>query len=220
MSGAGTAHSAARNSRFYGKAVKDGHARGSSWPSPPLPSSFAQDDLTRSSSDIGLDGSYPKDRVTLILQSYKVTATISSTAQPSPLPSTSTHHQASPSNVLFSHAALPWPVRAGDYLEVRRVRRTDVRSTARGRTPGAEAKRSAGEALKGIQKGLRTRWLRLPYWCRCAERASGYNTDSGFRGDGFQSVESWGSRGHTGESKLILRLCVAARSVLCIHRLC
>jgi len=134
-----------------------GHTRVSSWPTPPIPSKTvpsAPAVPTRSYSSTGADGLFPVDRVQLTLYTYKASTGSSINTQPSPLPSTSTPTVAVPSVVFFSYAALPWTPFPGDYLEIRRIRRPDVRAVARTRGMGGEAPqvRMGGEALRGVMK--------------------------------------------------------------------
>lgn len=69
-------------------------------------------------------------------------------SQPSPLPSTSS--AAPPSAVQFNHASLPFRVRPGEYLEIRRIRRAPAE-----KLKGEESTpKTGGEALKGVPRYL------------------------------------------------------------------
>ena len=131
-----------------------GHSRSESLPSPPVPVVRAVPSApavpTRSNSAVS-ERLFPVDRVQLTLYTYKPATVPTSASQPSPLPSHSAFSPSTPSLVLFSYMAIPWSVRPGDYLEIRRIRRPDVRAVARTRGMGGEPQaRLRGEALKGV----------------------------------------------------------------------
>lgn len=92
------------------------------------------------------DGLFALERATLALYTYKPSPTSIAISQPSPLPSTSS--ATPPSVVQFNHTSVPFRVRPGDYLEIRRLRRA-----APSKPSGDEgAPRIGGEALKGVPK--------------------------------------------------------------------
>ena len=136
-----------------------GHAKEPSGTSPPLPkittAPSAPTLLTRSSLDGGASGTLPPDRAELALFTYKPSSSLPAVSQPSPLPSSSALVGGTASPVIFSHAALPWPVSPGEYMEIRRIRRPVIGSSARNRGMGADPNpaRQGGEALKGVAKG-------------------------------------------------------------------
>ena len=143
--------------------ARTGHTRMTSWPTPPspvvasMPSAPAVN--ARSGIEAGTDALFPRDRVHLLLYTYRPNATNSGpsiqSSQPSPLPSSSVPASTAPvSNVLFAHSAIPWPVRPDDYVEIRRVKRVE-RSNSRSRGMGGTGpgeNKSGGEALKGLAK--------------------------------------------------------------------
>ena len=90
-------------------------------------------------------------RARLTLYTYKPSTGSSTNTQPSPLPSKSAPSSAELSPVLLSHSALPWPVRSGEYLEIRRIRPHGAHA-ARARGMGGEPAqvKLGGEALQGV----------------------------------------------------------------------
>lgn len=142
-------------------ASKTSHARVSSWPAPPpvttsTPSAPAVP--TRASLDPA-EPLFPRDRTTLVLYTYRPSNNSTGISQPSPLPSSSSSPAVPHSMVQFAHDALPWKVRPGEYLQMRRIERIDSlhQSTSRtrgmgGAGPMAIAK-SGGEALRHLGKG-------------------------------------------------------------------
>ncbi len=132
------------------------HARVQSWPSPPVPEvttvPSAPAIFARSISVDEDDGLSPSHQVQLTLYTYKPSTGPSAVSQPSPLPSTSGASVVIPSAVQLSYAALPWTARPGDYIEIRGIRRPDVRAGARTRGMGDEPAqvRLGGEALRGV----------------------------------------------------------------------
>lgn len=95
------------------------------------------------------DGLFPAERATMALYTYKPSISNPANAnQPSPLPSTS--GPVSQSGVQVNYASLPFRVRPGEYLEIRRVKRP-----AAARVKGEErSQRVGGEALKGVPRYL------------------------------------------------------------------
>jgi hypothetical protein len=92
------------------------------------------------------EGLFALERATLALYTYKPATTSIAISQPSPLPSTSS--AAPPSVVQFNHTSVPFRVRPGDYLEIRRLRRAiPTKPSGDEGTP-----RTGGEALKGVPK--------------------------------------------------------------------
>ena len=82
------------------------------------------------------------DQVQLTLYTYTPKSASTGTSQPSPLPSSSRHTV--PSQVSFAYAALPWSVRPGDYVEIRRPRRRA------GLLANQATDRNKAEATKGV----------------------------------------------------------------------
>ena len=93
----------------------------------------------------------PAERARLTLYTYKPSVGSSINTQPSPLPSRSTPSSVGPSPILVSYTALPWSVRPGEYLEIRRIRRPDAHAAqARGMGGEPAQVKLGGEALQGV----------------------------------------------------------------------
>ena len=96
------------------------------------------------------------DRARLCLYTYRPNNTASQPAQPSPLPSVSPASVNHPTMVHFAYDALPFKVRPGDYLEIRRIDRPELPTGTFSRTMGstlsgpAAEKSAGGEALKNL----------------------------------------------------------------------
>lgn len=139
---------------------KTSHARISSWPSPPplaMTAPSAPAVPTMASLDHG-EPLFPKDRVNLALYTYRPNNSSTGISQPSPLP-TSSAHAAVHSMVQFAYDSLPWKVRPGDYLQIKRVQRDDRHSTSRTRGMGGmggsgpmDGAKAGGEAIKGLSR--------------------------------------------------------------------
>lgn len=142
--------------------IPGGHTRGPSWHDPTpaavasVPSAPAVPTRGSLDRDALISGS---DTFRLTLHTYKLSASSASTtatAQPSPLPSGHfVPSTAPPSHVLFNHLSVPLTVRAGDYLEIHRIRRPGGKNDAKRRGMGGDAShgRTKGEASKGVAKG-------------------------------------------------------------------
>lgn len=140
---------------------KTSHARVQSWPSPPpamvptIPS--APSVPTRGSLDYP-DGDplFPATQVNLLLYTYRPNNLPLNNQQPSPLPSLQPA-KTIVSTVHLAHSALPWRVQTGDYLEIRRIHRSEPHSLSRQRGMGVgpngpmDGKVTGGEALKRVK---------------------------------------------------------------------
>ena len=142
---------------------KTSHARLTSWPSAPIPPSLGHNIPsapvvpTRGSLDPIEPPLFLDDKIKLLLYTYRPN-NLAQHAQPSPLPSVNGSAAAPPSCVHFSYDALPWPVQAGDYLQIRRIERADSNpmSIKRGlgmSIAGPSDVKGGGEALKQIAPG-------------------------------------------------------------------
>ncbi|EIW66543.1 hypothetical protein TREMEDRAFT_35030 [Tremella mesenterica DSM 1558] len=101
------------------------------------------------------------DRAQLQLYTYKATSVPGPSSQPSPLPSTSGNFTIAPrSQVLFSFNTLPWLVRTGDYLEIRRIGNAGLEKTA---AHGPHALKAGGEALKSVVREAKAGEVRDGY---------------------------------------------------------
>jgi len=112
---------------------------------------------TRGSLDPIENPAFLDEKIKLLLYTYRPN-NLAQHAQPSPLPSINGAAAAPPSCVHFSYDALPWPVRAGDYLQIRRIERDDPlpMSMKRGfgmSIVGPSEVKGGGEALKQIASG-------------------------------------------------------------------
>ena len=112
---------------------------------------------------------FPRDRQTLSLHTYRPSAAPTHNLQPTPFPLDPTPGAHYPSIAHFSHNALPWKVKAGDYLEIRKVQRPTVKKIAGpgkwGMPPSAAENKTGGEALRGLSK----KPGRESFFCRVSE---------------------------------------------------
>lgn len=142
---------------------KTSHARLTSWPSVPAPPSMTHNAPsapvvpTRGSLDPVDAPLFLDEKIKLLLYTYRPN-NLAQHAQPAPLPSINGASAAAPSCVHFSYEALPWPVRAGDYLQIRRIERDDTHSMSLKRglgmsIAGPSEVKGGGEALKQIAPG-------------------------------------------------------------------
>ena len=138
------------------------HTRGSSWPSPPppvrtepAPTSNTAEPTKLTFDDTDVDPLFPSaESKRLILYTYKPSSTSIAVSQPSPLPSKSTFTNIAPSTVLLCHAALPWKVRVGDYIEIRAIPKdAEQLGNGMGLVPAPSDEVKGGEALRGLKKG-------------------------------------------------------------------
>ncbi|WVR03870.1 hypothetical protein IAU60_000868 [Kwoniella sp. DSM 27419] len=117
---------------------------------------------TRGSLEAGILGSLTdKDSVSLLLYTYKPNGHANgTTVHPSPLPSSTSAPNVASSQVLINYAALPWPVKPGDYLEIRQIhRRTSAQSPHPVNEPEGETymrkkkNETDGPAMSGVKLG-------------------------------------------------------------------
>lgn len=94
------------------------------------------------------------NKTQLTLYTYKAGSMPGPSSQPSPLPSRHSFTNNITSEVHFNYASLPWRVRNGDYLEIRRTDEEVTKEGLKGSSKGAESEkaRSGGEALKGVSR--------------------------------------------------------------------
>lgn len=94
------------------------------------------------------------NKVQLTLYTYKSGSIPGPSSQPSPLPSKHSFTNNITSDVHFNYASLPWRVRYGDYLEIRRTNEEVTKEGLKGSSKGAESEkaRAGGEALKGVSR--------------------------------------------------------------------
>lgn len=120
-------------------------------PPPGMSSSLASPSGVMSDSDVpsGLF-STKTDRTVLSLYTYTPNASASSTSAsstsllPAPAPNLAS------SRVQFSYASLPWPVKVGDYLEIRRISPAQRTGTP-GPTPVKNERSGDGDAVEGVK---------------------------------------------------------------------
>lgn len=153
------------------KADQIGRVRGDSLPDPPMPEvttvPSAPEIRPPSVKDASIatpsDPNYGMDHTAqLTLYTYKPSSQSQAASQPSPLPSTHSVKKTVASLVNFNYASLPWRIRYGDYLEIRRtdeeVARDSAKSSKPAETmapPGAPEKVQPGGALKGVSRKYR-----------------------------------------------------------------
>jgi hypothetical protein len=94
------------------------------------------------------------NKIQLTLYTYKTGSVPGPSSQPSPLPSKHSFTNNITSDVHFNYASLPWRVRYGDYLEIRRTDEEVSKEGLKGSSKGAESEkaRAGGEALKGVSR--------------------------------------------------------------------
>lgn len=146
-----------------------GRARGASFPDPPQPdvttipsapevrppTSMAIDDPTSLSTPLT---PLPSNKTQLTLYTYKAGSMPGPSSQPSPLPSKHSFTKNITSEVMFNYASLPWRVRYGDYLEIRRTDEEAAKDIPKGSGKvgegggAGEKGRTGGEALKGVSR--------------------------------------------------------------------
>lgn len=139
----------------------DGRARGGSFPDPPLPDIVtvpsAPEVRPPSVKDASIatptDGHFnATDRAQLTLYTYKPSSSINVTNQPSPLPSKSSFTKNVTSQVMFNYKSLPWTIRNGDYLEIRRTDEEAAKDSLKGSKKDSDRNKTGGEALKGVSR--------------------------------------------------------------------
>ena len=139
----------------------DGRARGGSFPDPPLPDIVtvpsAPEVRPPSVKDASIatptDGHFhATDRAQLTLYTYKPSSSINVTHQPSPLPSKSSFTKNVTSQVMFNYKSLPWTIRNGDYLEIRRTDEEAAKDSLKGSKKDSDRNKTGGEALKGVSR--------------------------------------------------------------------
>lgn len=137
-----------------------GRARGESFPDPPLPEvvSVPSAPEVRPPSVKDASISTPTEmnteqKVQLELYYYKPPEEKPLHSQPSPLPRQQPFNNVVSSPVKFSYKSLPWRIRNGDYLELRRTDAEAARETLK-TSKGGESDRAktGGEALKGVSR--------------------------------------------------------------------
>ncbi|ODN76686.1 vacuolar membrane-associated protein IML1 [Cryptococcus amylolentus CBS 6039] len=149
--------------------ASSGHNRVSSWPSPPQPVVTAMPSAPAVPTRATLEGGIldlsllekERDSATLLLYTYRPpisNAANNNAAHPFPLPSTSASPTAPSSQVTINYAALPWDVKPGDYLEIRKIARPKTsRSVAPMRIQGLEGetqqKVKGSPAIEGVKPG-------------------------------------------------------------------
>lgn len=94
------------------------------------------------------------NKAQLTLYTYKAGSLPGAPSQPSPLPSKHSFTNNVTSQVVFNYASLPWRVRYGDYLEIRRTDEEAHKDGLKGsnKTGESEKARAGGEALKGVSR--------------------------------------------------------------------
>lgn len=137
-------------------------ARKLSYPDPPLPEvttvPSAPDirpvpDQQASSSLPANTGFSVEHKAQLTLYTYTPSSMPHTSIQPSPLPSKHSFAKHITSLVNFNYASLPWRIRPGDYLEIRRTDEEVTRESVKGiKGSDGDQTKAGGEALKGVSR--------------------------------------------------------------------
>lgn len=145
-------------------AKERGRTKGGPLPDPPLPevttipsapevrpAAFNDEPLATPVTPAGL---FDDNKIQLTLYTYKTGSQPGASSQPSPLPSKHSFTKNVTSQVLFNFASLPWRVRYGDYLEIRRTDEEANKDGLKGSSKAGESDkaRAGGEALKGVSR--------------------------------------------------------------------
>lgn len=144
---------------------RHGHLKSGHFPDPPLPDVTTVPSAPEMRPPVFNDepvvtpdptaGMYD-NKIQLTLYTYKSGSIPGPSSQPSPLPSKHSFTNNITSEVHFNYASLPWRVRHGDYLEIRRTNEevTKTKEGLKGSSKGAESEkaRAGGEALKGVSR--------------------------------------------------------------------
>jgi hypothetical protein len=89
----------------------------------------------------------------LTLYTYTPSSMPHPSSQPSPLPSKHSFTKHVTSLVNFNYASLPWRIRPGDYLEIRRTDEEFTRDASKNIKGGEnDQSKAGGEALKGVSR--------------------------------------------------------------------
>ena len=143
-----------------GKGKVGGRARGESYPDPPLPEVVsvpsAPEVRPPSVKDASIstpNGLETEQKAHLELYTYTIVDNPVLQPQPSPLPRQQSFSQTVTSLVKFNYKSLPWRIRNGDYLELRRTDAEAAKQTLK-TSKGGESDRAkiGGEALKGVSR--------------------------------------------------------------------
>lgn len=144
---------------------RHGHLKSGHFPDPPLPDVttvpsapeirppvFNEEPMVTPNTTAGMYD----NKIQLTLYTYKSGSVPGPSSQPSPLPSKHSFTNNITSEVHFNYASLPWRVRHGDYLAIRRTNEevTKTKEGLKGSSKSAESEkaRAGGEALKGVSR--------------------------------------------------------------------
>jgi len=143
-----------------GKGKVGGRARGESHPEPPLPEVVSvpsapevRPPSVKDASISAPTGFETEQKALLELYTYTPVENLVLQPQPSPLPRQHSFSQTVTSMVRFNYKSLPWRIRNGDYLELRRTDVEAAKQTLK-TSKGGESDRAkiGGEALKGVSR--------------------------------------------------------------------